>query len=106
MSAKLRKKVKFKIKTWYYLELLTPKTMKLLKSTERRIGKDKNGENIPHLDITKGCIIVDNQYQHDLKVLSTFVPNKSLVQLLNRSPTNHIYSEILDSEFSYIKLVY
>ena len=31
----------FKIKTGYYLELLTPETMKLLESTENKITKDK-----------------------------------------------------------------
>ena len=34
------------------LELLTPETLKLLESTENRITKDKNGENVPHLEIT------------------------------------------------------
>ena len=37
------------MKTGYYLELLTPKTMKLLGTTKRKITKDKNGENVPHL---------------------------------------------------------
>ena len=39
----------FKIKTGYYLELLTPETMKLLESTANKITTDKNGENVPHL---------------------------------------------------------
>ena len=39
----------FKIKTGYYLELLTPGTMKLLGSNKSKITKDKNGENVPHL---------------------------------------------------------
>ena len=34
----------FKIKSGYYLELLTPETMKLLGSAESKITKDKNGE--------------------------------------------------------------
>ena len=38
----------FKIKTGYYLELLTPETMKLLGSTKNNTAKDKNGENVPH----------------------------------------------------------
>ena len=38
----------FKIKSGYYLELLTPETMKLLGSTESKITKNKNGENVPH----------------------------------------------------------
>ena len=37
------------MKTGYYLELLTPKTIKLLGNTKRKITKDKNGQNVPHL---------------------------------------------------------
>ena len=32
----------FKIKTRYYLHLLTPETMKLVESTKNKIRKDKN----------------------------------------------------------------
>ena len=46
-------RVIFKIKDGYSLELLTPKTMKLLGNTENKIAKDKNGENEPHLEITE-----------------------------------------------------
>ena len=46
---KIENRVTFKIKTRYYLELLTPDTQKLLSSNESRITKDKNGENVPHL---------------------------------------------------------
>ena len=38
----------FKLKTGYFLELLTPKTMKLLGSTKSKITKDENVENVPH----------------------------------------------------------
>ena len=41
----------FKIKNGYYFELLTRETMKLLGSTESKITKDKNGGNVPHLEI-------------------------------------------------------
>ena len=34
------------------LESLIPETLKLLGSTEKTITKDKNGENVPHLEIT------------------------------------------------------
>ena len=37
----------FKIKTGYYLELLTSETMKLLGSTKSKITKDENNENVP-----------------------------------------------------------
>ena len=36
----------------FYLELLTPETMELLRSTKSKINKDENGENVPHLEIT------------------------------------------------------
>ena len=45
---KIENRITFKIKNGYYLELLTPETMKLLGSTESKITKDKNGENVPH----------------------------------------------------------
>ena len=48
---KIENRVTFKIKNGYSLELLTPETMKLLGSTENKITKDKNGENVPHLEI-------------------------------------------------------
>ena len=54
--------------------------MKLLGSTKRKIAKDKNCENIPHLEITEvvlvHCNIANNDYQQYSRVLYTFVPNK------------------------------
>ena len=49
---KIENRVTFKIKDGYALELLTLETMKLLGSTENKITKDKNGKNVPHLEIT------------------------------------------------------
>ena len=70
---KIEKRITFKIKTGYYLELLTPETMKLLGSTKSKISKEKNGENVPHLEITElvliQCNIVNNNYQQDSRVL-------------------------------------
>ena len=45
---KIENRITYKIKTGYYLDLLTPETIKLLGSTENKITKDKNGENVPH----------------------------------------------------------
>ena len=54
--------------------------MKLLGSSKRKITKDKNGENVPHLEITEvilvNCSIVNNNHQHNVRVLYTFIPNK------------------------------
>ena len=51
--------------------------MKLLGSTEKKITKDKYGENVPHLEITDvvlvHCNIVNNEYQQDSRVLYTFL---------------------------------
>ena len=56
----------FKIKTRYYLEHLTLEIMKLLGSPKSNITKDKNGENVPYLEITGvvllHCNVVNNSY--------------------------------------------
>ena len=46
---KIENRIMFKIKTGYYVDLLTPETMKLLGSTKNKITKDKNGESISPL---------------------------------------------------------
>ena len=45
---KIENRITFKIETGYYLEPLTPETMKLLGSTKSKITKDKKGENVSH----------------------------------------------------------
>ena len=47
---KIQNRVTFKIKDRQILELLTTETMKLLGSTKNKITKDKDGENVPHLE--------------------------------------------------------
>ena len=47
-----------------------------------------------------------NAYQHDSRVLYTFVPNKLFGQLLDISPKNFIFLKTFDSEFSYIEVCY
>ena len=103
---KIENRITFKIKNGYGLELLTKETMKLLGSTENKIAKDKNGENVPHLEITEvvlvHCNIVNNDYQQDSRVLYTFVPNKSFGSLLDISPSNHIFLKTFNSEYDEI----
>ena len=99
---KIENRIIFQIKNGYSLELLTPKTMKLLETTENKITKDKNGENVPYLKITEVVLvhynIANNDYQQESRVLYTFVPNKSFGSLLEISPTNHIFSKTFNSE--------
>ena len=58
---RIENRVTFKIKNGY--------SLKLLGSTKNKIIKDKNGENVPHLEITEvvlvRCDIVNNDYQQD-----------------------------------------
>ena len=49
----IENRIAFKIKTRCYLKLLMLETMKLLGSTKRKITKDKNGQNVPRLEITE-----------------------------------------------------
>ena len=71
--SKIENRIAFKNKTEYYLKLLMPETMKLLGSTKNKLTKDKNGENVPHLDIIKvvlvHCNIVNDDYQNDLSLV-------------------------------------
>ena len=74
---KVENRITFKIKNGYNLELLTPKSMKLLGSTKNKITEDKNGENVPHLQITEvvlvHCNMVNNVYQQNSRVLHTLL---------------------------------
>ena len=100
---KIENRITFKRKTGYYLELLTPETIKLLGSTKSKITRDKNDENMPHLEITQvilvHCNIVNNDYEQDNNV-----PNKSFGRLLNISPKNFIFLKTFNSEIPYIEL--
>ena len=82
--------------------------MKVLGSTKSRITKDKNGENMPHLEITKvvlvHCDTDNNDYQQISRVLYTFVPNKPFGTLLEISPTNHIFLKTFNSKYNKIEV--
>ena len=82
--------------------------MKLLGRTENKINKDKNGENMPHFEITEvvlvHCDIANNDYQHDLRVLQMFVRNNPFGSLLEISSTNHIFLKTFNSEYDEIKV--
>ena len=85
-----------------------PETMKLLEKITIKINKDENCENEPHLKLIEVvsvyCNIVDNDYQHDLRVLYTFFPNMSFGQLLNISPKVFLFLKTFNSKFSNIEV--
>ena len=82
--------------------------MKLLGNTKNKITKDKNGENVPHLEITEvvlvHCNIINNDYQQDSRVLYKSVPNKPFGSFLEISPTNYIFLKTFNSEYNEIKV--
>ena len=105
---KIKNRIIFKIKTGYKLELLTPETMKLLGSTKKVVDKDKNGENVPKLEIVEvvlvHCNLVKNDYQHTSKVLFTFVPNKKFEQLINISLHAFAMMNTVNTKFSSLEV--
>ena len=105
---RIEKRITFKIKSGYYLELLKPETMKLLGSAENKITKDKIGINVPRLEVVElvlvHCNLVNNDYQQDTRILYAFVPNKTFGSLLEISPTNHVFLKTFNSEFQEIAI--
>ena len=64
---KIKNRIVFKITTGYKLELLSPKTKKLLGSTKKDVDQEKDGEDVPKLEsvevILVHCNLVNNSYQ-------------------------------------------
>ena len=103
---KIKNRIVFKIKTGYKLELLTPETMRLLRSTKKDVDANKNSENVPKSESVKvalvHCNLVKNDYQHTSKFVFSFVPNKQFEQLINISPHSLTMMNTVHSEFSYV----
>ena len=63
---KIENGITLKLKNGYYPEFLILETMKLLGSTKNKKTKNKNAENVPHLESTEvvlvDCNIVNNDY--------------------------------------------
>ena len=81
---KIKKRIVFKIKTGYKLELLTKGTMQLLGRSKKDIDQNKNGEIVPKLETVEvvlvHCNLVNNNYQQPSKMFFTFKPNKKFGQ--------------------------
>ena len=105
---RIENRITLQIKSGYYLELLTPETMKLLGGAKSKITKDKKCENVPHLEVVElvlvHCNVVNNDYQQDSTILYSFVPNKAFGSLLEISPTNHVFLKTFNSEFQETKI--
>ena len=66
---RIENRITFQSKNGYSLELLTSERMKLLGSTDSKMSKDKNGENVPHLETIEVALvhynIANNDHQLD-----------------------------------------
>ena len=104
----IKNRIVFKIKTGYKLELLTEKTTQLLRSSEKVIDKNTNGELVPRLETVEvvlvHCNLVNNNYQQASKVLFTFVPNKQFGQLITITPHSLTMLRTTNAEFSFIEI--
>ena len=83
--------------------------MNLLGTAKSKITKDKNGEQVPHLEVAEliivHCNIINNNYQRTSRILYTFLLNKPFGSLLEISPPNHIFLKTFNSEFQEIKVL-
>ena len=88
--------------------MLTPATMRLLGSTKKDVDKDKDAEYVPKLQsvevVLVQCNLVKNDYQHTLKVLFTFVPDKEFGQLINILPNSLTMMTTVNTEFSSVEV--
>ena len=104
----IKNRIVFKIKTGYKLELLSPKTMRLLARLEKDIDQDKDGEIVIKLEAVEvvlvHCNLVNNNYQQASKVLFTFVSNKQFDQVINISPDALVMLNTTNTKFSFIEV--
>ena len=82
--------------------------MRLLGSTKKNVDKDKDAEYVPKLQSVEVVLVyynlVKNDYQHTLKVLFTFVPDKEFGQLINISPHSLTKMTTVNTEFSSVEV--
>ena len=75
---KTANRVTFKLKTGVILELMTPETQRFLGSSTNAITSEINGDLAPQMKSTDvvlvHCNLVNDDYQHDSRVLYLFVP--------------------------------
>ena len=57
---KVENRITFETKTGHYFEPLTFETIKLFGITKSKINKDRNGNKVPHIEITEVVLIHRN----------------------------------------------
>ena len=71
---KFRKRIVFKIKTGYKVELLSSETMELLGGTKKDVDQDKDGEDVPKLESVEVVLVHCNN--NNFQQLSITIINK------------------------------
>ena len=94
---KIENRITFKNKSGYSLELSKPETLKLLESTENKITKDKNGENVPHLEITEVVLV------HCILSMMIITKIQVFCTLLFRASRFVVYYKFLLQIISFLK---
>ena len=102
---KIENRITFKIKPEYYLELLTPETMKLVGSTISTIRS--KWCKCAYLEVNEVVLIqwniVNNVYRLNSSVLYTFVPNNYLINYKIFHPKTLYFSKYLTQNFCILK---
>ena len=92
------------------LELLSPGTVKLLRSKYKDFDQDIDGEYVPKLqsveDVLVHCNLVNNSYQQTSKVSFTFAPDKQFGQLITISPDSLTMLKTTNAEFQTIEVCF
>ena len=103
------------MKDGYKLELQTPEAMKLFRSKKKKKKKketdrEKNGENVPNLEVVEvvlvQCNLINIQHQQKSELLYISTPNKSYAYLLNVEPSRSVFLKIHNAEFDGIIITF
>ena len=84
---KIGNAITFKIKKGYYLEILSPETIILIRSTKNKITENENGQNVPHLEITEAVLVHWNIFNN--------------IIIINKIQESCIYLFIIDRLVNY-----
>ena len=79
-----------------------------MRKWKKDVDQDKDGENVPKSEFVEvvlvHCNLVNNNYQHALKVLYTFVPEIKFGQLITIAPYSLITLKSTNAEFQSIEV--
>ena len=105
---KTKNRVTFKMADRVTLELMSPETQKFLVVSKRVLTGEVNGDKVPQLETVQTvlvhCNLVDNDYQHDSRILHIFVPDKTFGSLLSIQPSDFVWLKTFKTEFLYIEV--